>query len=123
MKSCYFSAIQAIATQIIGDKFGDVRTKPIAEWRVLFLKNWDAKKDFSFGLLHAERFTLIATYVAIAKVLVKQAHRAKNSEHAKDRRDLAERFVARFEPIVFGWLGEIEATRGSRFTKNLVKKA
>jgi alkylation response protein AidB-like acyl-CoA dehydrogenase len=119
VKSLYFSGVQTILTQIVADKFGDLRGKPLANWKASFLQSWDPKKDFSFGLLHAERLTLIASYMAIAKVLVRQAHDAKSTPHAQQRRDLAERFIERAEPKCRGVLGEIEATRRS-FFKSLI---
>jgi hypothetical protein len=53
------------------------------------LRHWDARADFSHGLLHAERLTRLLADVAIGKVLLKQANRFP------ERRDLAGRFIRR----------------------------
>jgi len=54
-----------------------------------FMRKWDARADFSHGLLHAERLTRLLADVAIGKILLKQA------QHFPERRGLAERFVHR----------------------------
>ncbi|HVE83978.1 MAG TPA: acyl-CoA dehydrogenase family protein [Myxococcales bacterium] len=54
-----------------------------------FLRHWDARADFSHGLLHAERMTKLLADVAMGKVLLKQA------ERFPERRALAERFIRR----------------------------
>ena len=47
---------------MVADQLGDLKERPLTEWKEAFLSTWDAsKKDFSFGLLHAERFCLIAS--------------------------------------------------------------
>ena len=57
LKSLYYSAVQTILTRMVVDKFGSLKDKPLIDWKEAFLKSWDPKVDFSFGLLHAERFT------------------------------------------------------------------
>jgi hypothetical protein len=54
-----------------------------------FLRHWDARADFSHGLLHAERLTRLLADVAIGKTLLKQADRYP------ERRALAGRFIRR----------------------------
>jgi hypothetical protein len=54
-----------------------------------FMRHWDARADFSHGLLHAERLTWMLADVAMGKVLLKQADRFP------ERRDLASRFIRR----------------------------
>jgi len=54
-----------------------------------FLRHWDARADFSYGLLHAERLTRLMADVAMGKILLKQANRYP------ERRDLASRFIRR----------------------------
>jgi len=54
-----------------------------------FLRHWDARADFSHGLLHAERLIRLLADVAMGKVLLKQA------ERFPERRALAQRFMRR----------------------------
>jgi hypothetical protein len=53
------------------------------------MRKWDARADFSHGLLHAERLTRMLSDVAMGKVLLRQA------ERFPERRALAERFIRR----------------------------
>ena len=43
------SAMQTIIMRIAADKLGDVKGRPLAEWRAAFVKDWDPARDFSFG--------------------------------------------------------------------------
>jgi hypothetical protein len=113
LRGISFSAMQTIMTRIAADKLGDLRGRPLLEWKSSFLQDWDPARDFSFGLLHAERYTRILCQVAVAEVLVKQAHQVAGTEHEEERRELAERWIERAEPRCNGILGEIEATGGS----------
>lgn len=122
LKAHYFSAVNVIIKQIVIDKFGDLKGKPILSWKSSFLKDWDPKRDFSFGMLHAERFTKIAAYVAIAKVLVKQAKATKKERIKAERLLLAERFIEMCEPKCRGLLLEIEAKRPIFYDKTLSKR-
>jgi len=98
------SAMQHILTHIAKDKWVWVSEKRVSEWSAAFLKDWDARRDFSFGLLHAERLTRILSEVAIAKILVKQARRFP------ERRELAERYMERALPVVNHMHEEISMT-------------
>jgi len=71
-----------------------------------FLRHWDARTDFSDGLLHAERLTRMLADVAIGKVLVKQA------ADFPERRELAQRFVHRMSLRVESLAREVEAAGG-----------
>jgi len=91
-----YRATEAIMLRIFGKKVrsewegGMIGKDPAAWGRYLskrFMRQWDAKSDFSPGLLHAERLTRMLADVAIGKVLVKQA------KAFPERRELAERFV------------------------------
>ncbi len=113
VKAVYFSAIKTILTRIMADKLGDLKGKPIWHWRTAFFKSWDPAKDFSFGLLHAERFTRIAADMAAAKILVHQARNTAKTPDGPWRRGIAERFLARAEPRCRGLLIEIESIRRS----------
>jgi len=106
------SALQTIITNIAADKLGDLKGKPVLEWKAAFTQNWDPNKDFSFGLLHAERLTKILSWNAMAERLVAQAHEAEGSDYEDERREIAIAFLERFEPKARGVLGEIEAQGG-----------
>jgi hypothetical protein len=122
LKSIELSAKQTIVTRIGADKLGDLRGRPVRDLMRSFMKDWDPKRDFSFGLLHAERLTKILTDVAIAHVLVKQAKRAAGTEWEQDRRELADSWIDKVEPRCRGVLGEIEATSGSLLSRILNRK-
>lgn len=115
------SAMQTIITRIAADKLGDVRGRPLAEWKSAFMKDWDPQKDFSFGLLHAERLTKLLTWAAVAETLVKQAADVKGSADYEERAALALRFIERFEPRARGVVQEIEATGGSLIGRVLAR--
>ena len=85
-------ATQYLLARTAGDKWKSLQDKPMGEWPEAFLKNWDPKRDFSFAMLHAERFTRLLADVHIAEVLLAQA-----LEH-DDRRELLERWLERAEP-------------------------
>jgi alkylation response protein AidB-like acyl-CoA dehydrogenase len=123
LKSVGHSAMQSILTRIAADKLGDLGGMKMTEWKSAVMTDWDPKKDFSFGLLHAERFTKILSDVAVARILVKQAHAAKGTEHEEERREIAERWLDRAEPRAKGVLGEIEATSGSLIARLFSRKA
>ncbi|OGQ12068.1 MAG: hypothetical protein A2138_01235 [Deltaproteobacteria bacterium RBG_16_71_12] len=115
------SAMQTIITRIAADKLGDVRGRPLAEWKSAFMKDWDPQKDFSFGLLHAERLTKLLTWSAVAETLVRQANEVKGTADFEDRASLALRFIERFEPRARGVVAEIEATGGSLIGRVLAR--
>jgi alkylation response protein AidB-like acyl-CoA dehydrogenase len=107
-----YGAMQHILTRIARDKWQWVSEKKITEWASAFLKDWDAKRDFSFGLLHAERLTRILSEVTISRILVEQAHRFP------ERKELAERYLERAAPVVSHQLDEILHT-GDRLLRQL----
>jgi 3-(methylthio)propanoyl-CoA dehydrogenase len=115
LKSHYYSAMQVIMTRMVADKFGDLKDKPLTEWKSAFLQTWDPKKDFSFGMLHAERFCQITARLWMARTLVKQALRIKDEQIKSERLHLCMRFMQRAEPKMRGLLYEIEASRSSIF--------
>ncbi len=84
-----YSAMQHILTRIFRDKWTHVSERKITEWPTAMLKEWDAKRDFAYGLLHAQRFARILAHVHTSRVLVEQARRFP------ERRDLAERYLDR----------------------------
>jgi hypothetical protein len=94
-------AMQHILTRIFRDKWSHVSEKKISEWPKAMLKEWDARRDFSFGLLHAGRLTRMLSEYQISKVLVEQAQRFP------ERRELAERYVERAALVVNAMHDEI----------------
>jgi alkylation response protein AidB-like acyl-CoA dehydrogenase len=102
------TAKQTIITNIAANKLGDLKGAPVGEWKSRFMNNWDPSRDFSFGMLHAERLTKIISWDEMAQALVKQAHAAEGTEHEEERREIAERFLERFEVRARGVLAEIE---------------
>ncbi|MDH5353607.1 MAG: acyl-CoA dehydrogenase family protein [Gammaproteobacteria bacterium] len=99
LQSKGYGAIQHILARIAKDKWSYVTDKKLTEWPHAFFTDWDARRDFGFGLLHAKRLTRILSEVAIASVLVKQA------EKFPERRELAEQFLDRALPVV-NWMHE-----------------
>jgi len=97
LQSKGYGAMLLILVRIAKDKWSYVTDKKVTEWPSAFFTDWDAKRDFHFGLLHARRLTRILSEVAIAKVLVKQA------EQFPERRELAELFLDRAVPVV-NWM-------------------
>lgn len=120
LKSIYYSTIQVILTRMVVDKFGGLKDRPLADWKTAFLESWDPKEDFSFGLLHAERFTIITSRLWMARVLVKQAQKLTEAALRKNRLHLASCFMERAEPKMRGLLLEIEASRNSIFRNQLL---
>lgn len=94
LESQYYSALQAILLKIAKDKWSASFGGPLPQFVDSFLKNWDPKRDFAYGLLHAEHLTRILADVTIARILVDQAKRFK------ERREIAERWLDRAEPRV-----------------------
>jgi alkylation response protein AidB-like acyl-CoA dehydrogenase len=115
------SAKQTIIMRIAADKLGDVRGRPLGEWKRAVMKDWDPGRDFSFGLLHAERLTKLISWAAIAETLARQANDVKGTVHFEERQALALRFIERFEPRARGVVGEIEATGGSLIGRVLAR--
>jgi len=117
LRALYFATVQSILTRIVMDKVGDLKGKPLLEWKSLFLNEWDSKTDFSFGLLHAERFAKIAADVAMAKVLFRQYRAVEDKATKEKRRDIALRFVERAEPKCKGLLREIELSKTTTYPR------
>ncbi len=122
LKSYSNTAMQTIMTRIAADKLGDMRDRPLLEWKSAFMQDWNPARDFSFGLLHAERLTKLLINATVAETLVRQAHETKGTPHHEDRKELALRWIERMEPRSKGLLGEIEATGGSLVGRVLAKK-
>ena len=106
------SAMQTIISRIAADKIGTVGRQPVASWKNA-LSKLDPNHDFSFGMLHAERLTKLLVWSGTAEILVEQAKKVAGTADADERRELALRWVERFEPRGKGVIAEIEATSGS----------
>lgn len=122
LESLYYSSMQTIMTRMVADKFGDLKDKPLTDWKTAFLKTWDPKTDFSFGLLHAERFCQITSKLWMARALVKQALALNDVAMQKERLRLASRFMERAEPKMRGLIYEIEASKSSIFREQFQQK-
>ncbi|MEK7703885.1 MAG: acyl-CoA dehydrogenase family protein [Myxococcota bacterium] len=110
------SAQQAILLRIAKSKWSEAIAGPLPQFLDKFLKSWDPKRDFSYGLLHAERLARILADVQIADVLVKQA------KQFPERRELAERWIERAEPRVRYNVDQIQHT-GDRVLRRLQSQA
>lgn len=107
------SAMQTIISRIAADKLQSVGSLSVFAWKESLSKEWDPNVDFSFGLLHAERLTKLLTWAVAGEILADQALKAVGTADEAERRDIAERFIERFEPRARGVVLEIEATSGS----------
>jgi alkylation response protein AidB-like acyl-CoA dehydrogenase len=115
MRSLALSAQQHILLQIAKEKLTTARAEPLPKFLNTFLKNWDPKRDFSFGLLHAEHLIKILADVEIAHLLLEQAKKFP------ERREIAERWLERAEPRVrYNW--DLITTTGDRIVE-LVRRA
>ncbi|MBM4279470.1 MAG: hypothetical protein FJ137_01470 [Deltaproteobacteria bacterium] len=119
LKVTTLSAMQTILSRIAADKLGTVKGQPMTSWRSLLSGDWEPSRDFSFGILHAERLTKLLCYSHMAEILARQAHASAATAHGPERREIADRFVERFEPRSKGVLLEIEASSGSLFSRLL----
>jgi alkylation response protein AidB-like acyl-CoA dehydrogenase len=108
-----YSAMQTIIARIAARKVGGMRDVPLMQWKHQLTGSWDPQKDFSFGMLHAERLTQLLCYAAIGEALWAQAQAARGTPDEAERHDLADRWMARWEPKARGILGEIETSAGS----------
>jgi alkylation response protein AidB-like acyl-CoA dehydrogenase len=122
LESLYYASMQAILTRMVVLKFGGLKDKSFTDWKQALLGSWDPKKDFSFGMLHAERFTIITSRLYMAQALVKQALKIKDLKLKKERLELSRRFMERSEPKMRGLLAEIEASKSYSKPKTSEKK-
>jgi 3-(methylthio)propanoyl-CoA dehydrogenase len=105
-------AEQHIIRQMVTAKVKSAPRKSLTGLREAVFKQWDARQDFGFALLHAERLTRLLADVEIARVLFAQARRHP------ERRALLERYLARAEPRVRFFHDEITST-GARLLGRL----
>ena len=112
LQTLSYSAQQHLITRTATDKFRGLQDKPLTDWPKAFLQNWNPKRDFSYAMLHAERFTKLLTDVTIAELLYKQARKHP------ERYDVLERHLERAEPRCRYWLDEITTT-GQRLLEKL----
>ena len=104
--------MQTILSRIAADKISAVGRQPVTSWKNALTKI-DPTTDFSFGMLHAERLTKLLVWSMTADLLVEQAKKVAATADGEERRELATRWVERFEPRGKGVIAEIEATSGS----------
>ena len=94
------SIVREVMKGKLADEFAEMRAmNPLEVWKHLsrdFLRRWDAREDFAYGLLHAERMAEILTHCAIAQILLRQA------EAHPERRTWAERYIKRMHTRVSG---------------------
>ncbi len=115
MRSLALSAQQSILLAIAKEKLSAARQKPLNQFFNAFLKDWDPKRDFAYGLLHAEHLAQLLADVEIAATLLEQAKRFP------ERRELAARWIERVEPRVrHNW--DLIANTGERIV-GLVRRA
>ena len=116
LRSLAYSAEQHILLHIAKKKWSSAAAGPLPSFLTRFLKDWDPKKDFSFGLLHAENLMQILIDVETVRVLLKQAQKFP------ERREVLERFLERAEPRVrYHW--DLICHTGERLAARLEKDA
>jgi len=113
LESMKYGAMQHIVTKITRGKLHQVSQRKFTQWASA-IKDWDPKRDFAFGMLHAERLCHLMAEVEICKVLVKQARRFP------ERMELAETYLERTTPEITYLYDEIMTT-GDRLLKKLAE--
>lgn len=116
LKSMALSAQQHIMWRVAKDKFSDALGGPLDKAFERFAKNWDPKRDFAYGLLHAENLIRILCDVAVAEILWTQA------KAFPERRELAERWIELVEPRV-RYHYDLIHTKGDRLLRRLERSA
>ncbi|MCA9520257.1 MAG: acyl-CoA dehydrogenase family protein [Myxococcales bacterium] len=111
-----YSALQHIITRIAKDKLQTVAQRPMTDWAKAFLKDWDPRRDFAYGLLHAERLTRLLADMAIGRILFEQAQRFP------ERREVARTYLERALPRSRFLLDEIHH-QGDRLLARLANGA
>lgn len=101
LQSVSLSAQQHLITKTATDKFRGLQDKPITDWPKAFFQHWNPKRDFSYAMLHAERFTRLLADVMIAELLWKQA------QSFPEREPILARHLDRAEPRCRYLLDEI----------------
>jgi 3-(methylthio)propanoyl-CoA dehydrogenase len=86
VQSMAYTAEKHIMWRVAKDKWSEAFAGPWEETLSRFTQQWDIKKDFAYGLLHAENLIRILADVAIFEILLKQAQKHP------ERRSLAERW-------------------------------
>ncbi|MEM7589330.1 MAG: acyl-CoA dehydrogenase family protein [Myxococcota bacterium] len=93
LRCTYFSAMQTLFMQICVNKVGQLTNSSFHQWQRILAGGWDPKRDFAFGLLHAERFCQIAADVTAAEILVRQAHETAGQKQGRWRNHIAQQFL------------------------------
>ena len=92
LQALCLGAQQTLLTRMAAKKFRSLSNHKMSDWASKFFKEWDAKKDFSPALLHAERLTLLLTDATISELLLEQANAYP------ERRELLECFLEKALP-------------------------
>jgi 3-(methylthio)propanoyl-CoA dehydrogenase len=112
LESAGFQAQQHILWRVAKGKMSEAMRAPLSGMLESFTRNWDPKRDFAHGMLHAERLIQILADAAIAEIFWEQAQKHP------ERREVAERWVERAEPRVRYNLDLISGT-GDRLLEKL----
>lgn len=105
-------AQQTLLTRMAAKKFRSLSHHKMGEWMSKFFKEWDAKKDFSPALLHAERLTDLLSDATIAELLLEQAVRFP------ERRYILERYLEKALPRA-EYKSNLIANTGDRLLEKL----
>ena len=114
LESMKYGAMQHIMTKITRGKLQQVGQRKITEWSSA-IKDWDPKRDFAFGMLHAERLCRMMAEVEICKILVDQA------ASYPERKELADAYLERAVPEITYLHDQIMHT-GDRLLKKLAEQ-
>ncbi len=112
LQSTSLAAQQHLIRKTVGDKFRNVRSRPLGEWIDGMSQNWDPKRDFAFAMLHAESLTRILADEVICEILLEQA------QAHPERMDVFERYIERAEPRT-RYLLDVILTTGDRMIEKL----
>ena len=112
LRTTCLSAQQHLMHKIAAKKLKSLSDKPINTWPKAFLKDWDPKRDFAPGMLHAERLIKLLTDMAICDELFEQG------KVYPERREILIRYIEKAEPRSRFLLDEITTT-GERLLAEL----
>lgn len=111
LEAIKLQATLTLLTKTASDKFRDIRHLPFKDWKGAFV-NMDPKRDFSFAMLHAERFMNILIQSTVADLFL-----AQTQKHP-EREQLLVRWLEKAEPEVRYLMDKIQNT-GDRLLERL----